>query len=50
MKSSISWSAAWLSILAVVTYQLVLAAVILIRPDLDRSWHTISGWTIGPHG
>jgi hypothetical protein len=50
MKSSISRSAAWRSILAVVTYQLVLAALIFIRPDLDPSWHTIREWAIGPHG
>jgi hypothetical protein len=50
MKSSISRSAAWLSILAVVTYQLVLAALIFIRSDLDPSWHAISDWAIGPYG
>jgi hypothetical protein len=50
MKSSISRSAAWLSTLAVVTYQLVLAALIFIRPDLDPSRHTFSQSAIAPQG
>ncbi len=27
-----------------------LSAALLIRPDLDPSWHTISEWAIGPYG
>jgi hypothetical protein len=48
--SAISPRAAQLSIAAVITYQLLLIALIFIRPDLDPSWHTISEWAIGPHG
>jgi hypothetical protein len=48
--TSISLIAAWVSIAAVITGQLTLVALILIRPDLDPSWHTISEWAIGPHG
>jgi hypothetical protein len=43
-------TAAWVAIVAVVAYQLLLAALIFIRPDLDPYWHTISEWAIGPHG
>ena len=50
MKPSISRWAAWLAIAAIVSYQLTLAVLILVRPDLDPSWHTISEWAIGPHG
>lgn len=39
-----------LSIAAVATYQLLLVALIFIRPELDPSWHTISEWAIGRHG
>lgn len=46
----ISSTAAWLSIAAVITYQVTLIALIFIRPDLDPSWHTISEWAIGPYG
>ena len=48
--TEISLPAARLSIAAVITYQVILIAVIFIRPDLDPSWHTISEWAIGPHG
>ena len=47
---AISPTAAWLSIAAVITYQVMLIALIFIRPDLDPSWHTISEWAIGRHG
>ncbi len=43
-------NAARLSIVAVVTYQLLLIALIFIRPDLDPYWHTLSEWALGPHG
>jgi Protein of unknown function (DUF998) len=46
----ISLTAARLAIGAVITYQVLLIALIFIRPDLDPSWHTISEWAIGPHG
>ncbi len=46
----ISLMAARLSIVAVITYQITLIALIFIRPDLDPSWRTISEWAIGRHG
>jgi hypothetical membrane protein len=47
----ISTRAARLAIAAIVTYQVLLMALIRIRPDLDPAWHTISEWAIGPpHG
>jgi len=42
--------AARLAIGLIVVYQLILVALIFIRPDLDPSWHTISEWAIGRHG
>ena len=48
--TAISLTAARLSIAAIITYQLILIALIFIRPDLDPSWHTISEWAIGPYG
>ena len=47
---AISLTAARLAIAAIVTYQVLLIALIRIRPDLDPAWHTISEWAIGPHG
>src|SRR6266498_2086483 len=49
-KKNVSIIAARLSIVAAISYQLLLVALIFIRPDLDPSWHTISEWAIGPHG
>jgi hypothetical protein len=46
----ISLTAAWLSIAAIITYQLILVALIFIRPDLDPSWHTLSEGAIGRYG
>src|SRR5438445_10734918 len=47
----ISTRVARLAIAAIVTYQVLLMALIRIRPDLDPAWHTISEWAIGPpHG
>lgn len=48
--TTISPTAARLSIAAVIAYQALLIALIFIRPDLDPSWHTISEWAIGRHG
>jgi len=48
--TTIPLRAARLSIAAVLTYQVILIALIFIRPDLDPSWHTISEWAIGRHG
>lgn len=48
--SAISPTAAWLSIAAVIAYQILLIALIFVRPDLDPSWHTISEFAIGRHG
>ena len=46
----ISARAARLAIVAIVSYQLLLIALIFLRPDLAPSWHTISEWAIGPYG
>ena len=43
-------TAAKFAIGAIVTYQLLLILLILLRPDLDPYWHTISEWAIGPYG
>jgi hypothetical protein len=43
-------AAARLSITAVVAYQVLLLALLFIRPDLDPSWQTISVYAIGRHG
>jgi len=48
--SKISITAARVSIAALITYHILLFALIFIRPDLDPSWHTISEWAIGPYG
>jgi uncharacterized membrane protein YagU involved in acid resistance len=45
-----SLSAARLAIIAVITYQSLLVALIFIRPDLDPYRHPISEWAIGSHG
>lgn len=50
LETRVSSTAARLSIAAVVTYQVLLVALIFIRRDLDPSWHTISEWAIGSHG
>ena len=47
---AISTRAARLAIGAIVSYQLLLIALIFLRPDLAPSWHTISEWAIGPYG
>jgi len=38
------------SIAAVITYQVLLAALIFVRPELDPSWQTISVYALGRHG
>lgn len=43
-------TAAHIAIIAVITYHILLFALIFIRPDLDPYWHTISEWAIGPNG
>jgi hypothetical protein len=47
---AISTTAARLAIGAIVSYQILLIALIFLRPDLEPSWHTISEWAIGPYG
>jgi hypothetical membrane protein len=47
---TISTAAARLAIAATVSYQVLLLVLLVLRPDLDPSWHTISEWAIGPHG
>jgi hypothetical protein len=42
--------AARVSIAAVLTYQALLAALIVIRPELDPSWQTISVYALGRLG
>jgi len=48
--AAISTRAAWFAIAAIFAYQALLIVLIVLRPDLDPSWHTISEWAIGPHG
>ena len=50
MSAPISTRAARLAVVAIVAYQLLLIALIFLRPDLAPSWHTISEWAIGPYG
>jgi hypothetical protein len=50
MSGAISTGAARLAIIAAVSHQILLIALIFLRPDLAPSWHTISEWAIGPHG
>lgn len=47
---STSNRAARIAIAAVIVYQAMLIGLILLRPDLDPEWHTISEWAIGRHG
>jgi hypothetical protein len=42
--------AAGVSIVSVLIYQALLAALIFIRPELDPSWQTISVYALGSHG
>jgi hypothetical protein len=50
MSGAISIGVARLAVVAIVLYQLLLIALIFLRPDLAPSWHTISEWAIGPYG
>ena len=50
MSGAISTRGARLAIVAIVSYQILLIALIFLRPDLAPSWHTISEWAIGPYG
>jgi hypothetical protein len=49
-SAAISTRAARLAIVAIVSYQILLIALIFVRPDLAPSWHTISEWAIGRYG
>ena len=49
-SAAISTISARLAIVAIVSYQILLIALIFLRPDLAPSWHTISEWAIGPYG
>lgn len=49
-SAAISTRAARLAIVAIVSHQVLLIALIFLRPDLAPSWHTISEWAIGPYG
>jgi len=46
----ISSTAAWVAIVAIVFYQILLIVLPFLRPELDPSWHTISEWAIGRYG
>jgi hypothetical protein len=48
--TAIATRAAQLAIGAIVSYQMLLIALLFLRPDLDPSWHTISEWAIGRFG
>ena len=50
LSEAISTRAARLAMAASITYQVVLIALIFLRPDLAPSWHAISEWAIGPYG
>jgi hypothetical protein len=50
IHTTISIPAGRLAITAIVAYQILLIALIFLRPDLDPSWHTISEWEIGRYG
>lgn len=39
-----------LAIIAAIAYQVLLLALILIRPDIQPYWHTLSEWAIGRFG
>ena len=49
-SAAISTRAARRAIVAIVSYQILLIALIFLRPNLAPSWHTISEWAIGPYG
>lgn len=49
-SAAISTRAARLAMVAIVSYQVLLIALIFLRQDLAPSWHTISEWAIGPYG
>src|ERR1022692_4614036 len=49
-SAAISTRAARLAIVAIASYQILLIALIFVRPDLAPSWHTISEWATGPYG
>jgi hypothetical protein len=46
----ISTTAAKLAMASIISYQVLLIALIFLRSDLDPSWHTISQWAIGRYG
>lgn len=46
---SMPWTG-WLAIASTVLFQALLFGLILLRPDLDPYWHTVSEWAYGPYG
>jgi len=44
------FTAARISIVAIIIYHILLFALIFIRPELDPYWHPISEWAMGRHG
>ena len=49
-SATMSTKAARLAMGAMVAYQVLLSALIFLRPDLAPSWHSISEWAIGRYG
>jgi hypothetical protein len=49
-KSTYLGPMAILAIASAATYQVLLLLLVLLRPDLDPTWHTISEWVFGPYG
>lgn len=49
-KARTASTAAAASRVAVVLFQVLLFAMIVVRPDIDPYWHTISEYAIGPWG
>ena len=50
MQATSAFTAARISIAAVILYHTLLFALIFIRPELDPYWHPISEWAIGSNG
>lgn len=50
MQATSGFTAARISIAAVILYHTLLFALIFIRPELDPYWHPISEWAIGSNG
>ena len=49
-STPISTASGIVAIAAIAGYQVLLIVLIILRPDLDPSWHTISEWAYGRYG